>query len=138
LDLIKAHLEKNNIPYEYLDGQTTDRADRVNRFQNDQNCRVFLMSLKAGGVGLNLTEADYVYLIDPWWNPAVEAQAIDRTHRIGQTKKVFAYKMICKDSVEEKILLLQQRKKDLADDLISAEAGFIKKLSQDDIIDLFS
>ncbi len=138
LDLIKTHLEKNNIPYEYLDGQTTDRADRVNRFQNDQNCRVFLMSLKAGGVGLNLTEADYVYLIDPWWNPAVEAQAIDRTHRIGQTKKVFAYKMICKDSVEEKILLLQQRKKDLADDLISAEAGFIKKLSQDDIIDLFS
>lgn len=138
LDLIKAHLEKNNIPYEYLDGQTTDRADRVNRFQSDQNCRVFLMSLKAGGVGLNLTEADYVYLIDPWWNPAVEAQAIDRTHRIGQTKKVFAYKMICKDSVEEKILLLQQRKKDLANDLISAEAGFIKKLSQDDIIDLFS
>ncbi len=138
LDLIKAHLEKNNIPYEYLDGQTTDRADRVNRFQNDSNCRVFLMSLKAGGVGLNLTEADYVYLIDPWWNPAVEAQAIDRTHRIGQTKKVFAYKMICKDSVEEKILLLQQRKKDLADDLISAEAGFIKKLSQEDIVDLFS
>ncbi|TAF01090.1 MAG: serine/threonine protein phosphatase [Runella slithyformis] len=138
LDLVRTYLEKANIPYEYLDGQTDDRASRVNRFQNDQNCRVFLMSLKAGGVGLNLTEADYVYLVDPWWNPAVERQAIDRTHRIGQTKKVFAYKMICKDSIEEKILLLQARKKELAEDLISTEQGFIKKLTQDDIMALFS
>ncbi|WAC11082.1 DEAD/DEAH box helicase [Dyadobacter pollutisoli] len=138
LDLIRKHLEKVNIPYEYLDGQTVDRAGRVNRFQSDQTCRVFLMSLKAGGVGLNLTEADYVYLVDPWWNPAVERQAIDRTHRIGQTRKVFAYKMICKDTIEEKILLLQQRKQDLAEDLVGGESGFIKKLSQDDIMGLFS
>ena len=138
LDLIRQHLEKVNIPYEYLDGQTVDRAGRVNRFQSDQTCRVFLMSLKAGGVGLNLTEADYVYLVDPWWNPAVERQAIDRTHRIGQTRKVFAYKMICKDTIEEKILLLQQRKQDLAEDLVGGESGFIKKLSQEDIMGLFS
>jgi SNF2 family DNA or RNA helicase len=138
LDLIKAHLEKQNIAYEYLDGKTVDRASKVNHFQGDKGCRVFLMSLKAGGVGLNLTEADYVYLVDPWWNPAVEAQAIDRTHRIGQTKKVFAYKMICKDTIEEKILQLQEKKKDIAKDLISTEAGFIKKLTQNDIIDLFS
>ncbi len=138
LDLIRQHLEKVNIPYEYLDGQTVDRAGRVNRFQSDQNCRVFLMSLKAGGVGLNLTEADYVYLMDPWWNPAVERQAIDRTHRIGQTRKVFAYKMICKDTIEEKILLLQERKQELAEDLVGGEAGFIKKLTQEDIMGLFS
>ncbi|HEV7382359.1 MAG TPA: DEAD/DEAH box helicase, partial [Dyadobacter sp.] len=138
LDLIRQHLEKMNIPYEYLDGQTVDRAGRVSRFQNDQTCRVFLMSLKAGGVGLNLTEADYVYLVDPWWNPAVERQAIDRTHRIGQTRKVFAYKMICKDTIEEKIILLQRRKQDLAEDLVGGESGFIKKLSQEDIMGLFS
>lgn len=138
LDLIRTHLDKQGISYEYLDGSTTDRASRVNRFQSDKKCRVFLISLKAGGVGLNLTEADYVYLVDPWWNPAVEAQAIDRTHRIGQTNKVFAYKMICKDTIEEKILLLQAKKKEIASDLVGAETGFIKKLSQDDILDLFS
>ncbi len=138
LDLIKVHLEKHKIKYEYLDGKTTDRADRVNHFQEDDSCRVFLMSLKAGGVGINLTEADYVYLVDPWWNPAVEQQAIDRTHRIGQKKKVFAYRMICKDTIEEKILLLQDKKRDIAKDIISTEDGFLKKLSQNDIIDLFS
>ena len=138
LDLIKGHLEKHKIKYEYLDGKTTDRADRVNHFQEDDDCRVFLMSLKAGGVGINLTEADYVYLVDPWWNPAVEQQAIDRTHRIGQKKKVFAYRMICKDTIEEKILLLQDKKRDIAKDVISTEDGFLKKLSQHDIIDLFS
>lgn len=138
LDLIKQHLEKHKIKYEYLDGKTTDRADRVNHFQEDESCRVFLMSLKAGGVGINLTEADYVYLVDPWWNPAVEQQAIDRTHRIGQKKKVFAYRMICKDTIEEKILQLQDKKRDIAKDIISTEDGFLKKLSQDDIIDLFS
>jgi uncharacterized Zn finger protein len=138
LDLIRQHLERVKIPYEYLDGQTVDRAGRVNRFQSDQTCRVFLMSLKAGGVGLNLTEADYVYLVDPWWNPAVERQAIDRTHRIGQTRKVFAYKMICKDTIEEKIVLLQQRKQDLVEDLVGGESGFIKKLTQEDIMGLFS
>jgi SNF2 family DNA or RNA helicase/uncharacterized Zn finger protein len=138
LDLVRAQLEKNKLAYEYLDGTTKDRGARVRRFQNDPDCKVFLISLKAGGVGLNLTEADYVYLIDPWWNPAVEQQAIDRTHRIGQQKKVFAYKMICKDTVEEKILLLQSKKKQLAGDIVGGEAGFVKKLSNDDIIDLFS
>lgn len=138
LDLIRQKLERDRIPYEYLDGKTQDRAARVNRFQGDDECRVFLMSLKAGGVGLNLTEADYVYLVDPWWNPAVEQQAIDRVHRIGQTKRVFAYRMICKDTVEEKIVQLQDRKRALADDLISTEAGFLKKLTQDDILGLFS
>ena len=96
------------------------------------------MSLKAGGVGLNLTAADYVYIVDPWWNPAVEAQAIDRTHRIGQDKPVFAYKMICRDTVEEKILELQQRKKALAADIVHAEAGFVKALTRDDVVGLFS
>lgn len=99
---------------------------------------MFLISLKAGGVGLNLTAADYVYLVDPWWNPAAEQQAIDRTHRIGQVNKIFAYKMICKDTVEEKILLLQQKKKLLADELVSEDAGFVKKLTKEDIAFLFS
>ncbi len=138
LDLIKQHLEKAGIPYEYLDGSTQDRAQRVGRFQDSEHCRVFLMSLKAGGVGINLTEADYVYLVDPWWNPAVEQQAIDRAHRIGQTKKVFAYKMICKDTIEEKILLLQEKKKGIAKELISTEQGFIKKLTKEDVMGLFS
>jgi non-specific serine/threonine protein kinase len=138
LDLVKKHLEKSHIPYEYLDGATVDRASRVKRFQESEQCRVFLMSLKAGGVGINLTGADYVYLIDPWWNPAVEQQAIDRTHRIGQTQKVFAYKMICKDTIEEKILLLQEKKQNIAKELISTEQGFIKKLTKEDIIGLFS
>ncbi len=138
LDLVRQKLEIMHIPYEYLDGSTEDRAERVRSFQENEQCRVFLISLKAGGVGLNLTSADYVYLIDPWWNPAVEQQAIDRTHRIGQTQKVFAYKMICKDTVEEKILALQEKKKEVANDLISTESGFIKKLTQDDIVGLFS
>ncbi len=138
LDLIRERLDGLKIKYEYLDGQTVDRASKVNHFQEDKSTRVFLMSLKAGGVGINLTEADYVYLVDPWWNPAVEQQAIDRTHRIGQTKKIFAYRMICKDSIEEKILLLQEKKKLVADDIISTEAGFMKKLTQDDIVELFS
>ena len=138
LDLIREKLDGLQIKYQYLDGQTVDRAERVNAFQQDAASRVFLMSLKAGGVGINLTEADYVYLVDPWWNPAVEQQAIDRTHRIGQTKKIFAYRMICKDSIEEKILQLQEKKKTLAEDIISTEAGFMKKLTQEDIVDLFS
>ncbi len=138
LDLIRKELEKMHIPYEYLDGQTTDRQERVERFQNNDSVRVFLMSLKAGGVGLNLTAADYVYIVDPWWNPAVEAQAIDRTHRIGQEKPVFAYKMICKDTVEEKILQLQDKKKALAKDIVHVESGFVKALTRDDVVSLFS
>ena len=138
LDLIREKLDALRIKYQYLDGQTVDRAAKVNSFQQDAETRVFLMSLKAGGVGINLTEADYVYLVDPWWNPAVEQQAIDRTHRIGQTKKVFAYRMICKDSIEEKIMQLQEKKKLIADDVISTETGFVKKLTQEDIVELFS
>ena len=137
LDLIKKELDKLHVEYEYLDGQTTDRMERVDNFQNNEKCRVFLMSLKAGGVGLNLTAADYVYLVDPWWNPAVEAQAIDRAHRIGQENSVFAYKMICKDTVEEKILALQEKKKAVAKDIINVETGFIKALDKEDVRDLF-
>jgi SNF2 family DNA or RNA helicase len=138
LDLIKKRLHVNHIPYTYLDGQTQDRQSLVNEFQNNDTIRVFLMSLKAGGVGLNLTAAEYVFLVDPWWNPAVEQQAIDRTHRIGQENKVFAYKMICKNTIEEKILKLQEKKQLLADDLISTETNILKKLTKDDIQDLFS
>jgi SNF2 family DNA or RNA helicase len=137
LDLIKKELDKLHVEYEYLDGQTTDRMERVENFQTNEKCRVFLMSLKAGGVGLNLTAADYVYLVDPWWNPAVEAQAIDRAHRIGQENSVFAYKMICKDTVEEKILALQEKKKAVAKDIINVETGFIKALDKEDVRDLF-
>ncbi|MEO8111073.1 MAG: SNF2-related protein [Ginsengibacter sp.] len=140
LALVREAFSKNKITHLYLDGSTpaTKRKDLVAQFQTDPNIKAFLISLKAGGVGLNLTAADYVYLIDPWWNPAVEDQAIDRTHRIGQTNKVFAYKMICKDTVEEKILQMQQKKKSLSKELISEEKSFIKKLSKDDVEFLFS
>ena len=99
---------------------------------------MFLISLKAGGVGLNLTAADYVYIVDPWWNPAVEQQAIDRTHRIGQTKNIFAYRMICKDTIEDKILQLQEKKRALAKDIISDDASFVKALTREDVEYLFS
>ena len=140
LGLIKEELTKLGIDYEYFDGGSTiqEREKAIERFQNDANCRVFLISLKAGGVGLNLTAADYVYIVDPWWNPAVEQQAIDRTHRIGQTKNIFAYRMICNDTVEDKILKLQDRKRSLAKELISDEEGFVKSLTKDDIAYLFS
>ncbi|MCG8685519.1 MAG: SWF/SNF helicase family protein, partial [Desulfobacterales bacterium] len=120
-------------PYVKLTGSTKNRQELVDRFENDDEYRVFLISLKAGGFGLNLVSADYVFMVDPWWNPAVENQAIDRAHRIGQTKKVFAYRMICKDTVEEKIIELQKKKKALADDLISSEQGFVKQLTKDDL-----
>lgn len=140
LGLIKEKLKELGVDYEYFDGSTAvqDREKAIRRFQEDENCRVFLISLKAGGVGLNLTAADYVYIVDPWWNPAVEQQAIDRTHRIGQTKNIFAYRMICKDTVEDKILQLQDRKKALAADLITDDTGFVKNLTREDIEYLFS
>jgi non-specific serine/threonine protein kinase len=140
LALIKEKLLELEVPFEYFDGSTSapDREKAINRFQNDDECRVFLISLKAGGVGLNLTAADYVYIVDPWWNPAVEQQAIDRTHRIGQTKNIFAYRMICKDTVEDKILQLQERKRALAADLITDDATFVKSLTREDIEYLFS
>jgi len=140
LALIRAKLEELGIKYEYFDGSTAapDREKAIQSFQNDNDVRVFLISLKAGGVGLNLTAADYVYIIDPWWNPAVEQQAIDRTHRIGQTKNIFAYRMICKDTIEDKILLLQEKKRALAKDIISDDTTFVKALTKEDVEYLFS
>lgn len=140
LALIREKLKELNVDFEYFDGSTStsDREKAINRFQNEEECRVFLISLKAGGVGLNLTAADYVYIVDPWWNPAVEQQAIDRTHRIGQTKNIFAYRMICKDTIEDKILHLQEKKRLLAKDLITDDEGFVKTLSKEDVEYLFS
>jgi len=110
----------------------------VNAFQEEGNdTHLFLISLKAGNAGLTLTAADYVFLFDPWWNTAVQQQAIDRTHRIGQTRNVFAYKMICKDTIEEKIVRLQEKKKQLAEDLVGADEGFVKMLNEEDIAYLF-
>lgn len=140
LSLIKQKLTENNIEFEYFDGSTSaaDREKAIQNFQTNEKCRVFLISLKAGGVGLNLTAADYVYIVDPWWNPAVEQQAIDRTHRIGQTKNIFAYRMICKDTIEDKILQLQERKRILAKELISDDQAFVKSLTKEDVEYLFS
>ncbi|MBC8034834.1 MAG: DEAD/DEAH box helicase, partial [Chitinophagaceae bacterium] len=140
LALIRQKLKEMDIKYEYFDGSTSaiDREKAIQNFQNNEDCRVFLISLKAGGVGLNLTAADYVYIVDPWWNPAVEQQAIDRTHRIGQTKSIFAYRMICKDTIEDKILQLQDRKRTLARDLIADDDGFVKNLTKEDVLYLFS
>ncbi|MDR0792050.1 MAG: DEAD/DEAH box helicase [Chitinophagaceae bacterium] len=140
LALIKDKLKELGIEYEYFDGSTSalDREKAIQGFQNNENCRVFLISLKAGGVGLNLTAADYVYIVDPWWNPAVEQQAIDRTHRIGQNKNIFAYRMICKDTVEDKIIQLQERKRALAADIITDDSGIVKSLTRTDIEYLFS
>ncbi len=140
LSIVKDELTKLNVDYEYLDGKssTKQREKSVNNFQENEDLRVFLISLKAGGTGLNLTAADYVYIIDPWWNPAVENQAIDRCYRIGQDKKVFAYRMICKNTVEEKIMELQSKKKKIAGDIIQTDENIMKSLNSDDINDLFS
>ena len=139
LKIIERELKREGHDYEYFDGSSVQkqRRESVTRFQEDPKCRVFLISLKAGGTGINLTSADYVYIFDPWWNPAVENQAIDRTYRIGQDKKVFAYRMICKNTVEEKIMKYQERKKALAADIIRTEESFIKHLTKEDIGELF-
>ena len=113
--------------------QTRDRQARVEAFQNDPECRLFLISLKAGGLGLNLTAAEYVFLLDPWWNPAVESQAIDRAHRIGQTRPVFAYRLIARDTVEEKVLELQKTKRDLADAILGEDNSLIRDLKAEDL-----
>ncbi|MDO7743600.1 MAG: DEAD/DEAH box helicase, partial [Pedobacter sp.] len=138
LELIKKELQEKQIPFEYLTGKTTNRAKRVKNFQEDENIRVFLISLKAGGTGLNLTEADYVYLVDPWWNPAVENQAIDRSYRIGQQKNVVAVRLICPDTIEEKIMKLQETKKELVGDIIQTDTTILKSLSKTDLLSLFS
>jgi SNF2 family DNA or RNA helicase len=138
LDLYRKYFDVNDIRYSYLDGSTTNRGKVVEEFKTEKEIQIFLISIKAGGVGLNLTEADYVFILDPWWNPAVEQQAIDRTHRIGQTKNVFIYKFITKDTVEEKILALQNKKMRVAKSLITTEESFIKSLSEQDIQDILS
>jgi SNF2 family DNA or RNA helicase len=133
LAIVKEFLQEEKIQYAYLDGTTKDRQRQVEAFQENPDIKLFLISLKAGGVGLNLTKAEYVFLLDPWWNPAVEAQAIDRAHRIGQENKVIIYKFITRNSVEEKIMALQERKMALAGELISTEESFVKSLSKEDI-----
>ncbi len=138
LKLLEVEMKKLGLKYTYLDGKTRKRQAKVDLFQNDPSISFFLISLKAGGVGLNLTAADYVVHLDPWWNPAVEMQAADRVHRIGQDKPVFVYKFIARETVEEKILELQTRKKELVKQLISAEGSFFKSLTRDDVKVLFS
>nr|WP_288809141.1 DEAD/DEAH box helicase [uncultured Sphingobacterium sp.] len=139
LKLVAQRIEKCGIGYTYLDGKMNQeqRQSAVETFQNDDACRVFLISLKAGGTGLNLTAADYVYILDPWWNPAAEAQAIDRCYRIGQDKHVMAYKIVCRDSVEERILELQASKKRMAEGIILDETNLMKSISKEELLRLF-
>ncbi|MFT3751613.1 MAG: C-terminal helicase domain-containing protein [Paludibacter sp.] len=122
--------------YCYLDGSTKDRKGEVERFQNDDQPQVFLLSLKAGGVGLNLTRASYVFLLDPWWNPAAEAQAFDRAHRIGQQNKVFVYKFITRNTIEEKILKLQEEKLQLFDAMMNSNNEILKQLDVNEVMKL--
>ena len=138
LDIVKAWLDKSGIKYEYLTGKTKDRQGAVERFNTDPTIPIFLISLKAGGTGLNLTGADYVIHYDPWWNPAVEDQATDRAYRIGQTKKVFVYRLITKNTVEEKIQKLKTIKRNLVDSVISVDRNITKSLTMDDIREIFS
>jgi len=138
LSLVRTRLDDLGIKYEYLDGQTRDRKRRVDHFQSDPDCSVFLISLKAGGLGLNLTAAEYVFILDPWWNPAVEQQAIDRTHRIGQTQPVFAYRLICSDTVEQRIAQLQSKKRKLADAIVGGENNLLANLTREELEELLS
>lgn len=133
LDIVRELLGSKNIEFAYLDGSSMDRKDQVEKFNKDPNLKIFLISIKAGGLGLNLTQADYVFILDPWWNPAVEQQAIDRAHRIGQKKKVFTYKFITRNTVEEKILHLQKHKLQLSENLITTEESIVKALTRQDI-----
>lgn len=137
LKIIRKIFDAKEFQYEYLDGKVRNRAQKIRSFQQNPNISAFLISLKAGGVGVNLTAADYVFHLDPWWNPAVEQQATDRAHRIGQDKRVFVYKYIMKNSIEEKILALQQKKKQLSDKLITSDSSFIKQLTRKDLELLF-
>ena len=138
LKIVRERLDRGGVTYEYLDGATHDRQARVERFQNDETCRTFLVSLKAGGLGLNLTAAEYVFILDPWWNPAVEAQAVDRAHRIGQSRPVFAYRLITRGTVEEKVLELQKSKRDLAEAIITADNSIMRTLRAEDLSLLLS
>ena len=136
LDLFVKHCEEHELSYSYLTGDTTNRGDIIKQFQNKEDVRIFLISLKAGGFGLNLTAADYVFLLDPWWNPAVEQQALSRAHRIGQKKNVFVYRFIAKDSIEEKILRLQEKKSKLADLFVNSNNPF-SGITEKEIMELF-
>jgi non-specific serine/threonine protein kinase len=139
LKMIRGYCDEEKYTYSYIDGsvKVNTREQMVKSFQEDEGNRVFLLSLKAGGTALNLTAADYVIIFDPWWNPAVEAQAIDRSHRIGQTKKVMVYRMVVKDSIEEKMLVLQEKKKALVENLVASDAKAFKNLKKEDILDIF-
>jgi SNF2 family DNA or RNA helicase len=137
LELLQAKIESKNWKYSMLTGKTTDRQEVIRQFQEDPNNHIFLISLKAGGVGLNLTSADYVFIIDPWWNPAAENQAINRAHRIGQDKKVFVYRFITEDSIEEKIQVLKSRKSALAEKFISSNNP-LDVVNEEEILSLFS
>ncbi|MDX2152169.1 MAG: DEAD/DEAH box helicase [Bryobacteraceae bacterium] len=138
LGLLKTRLDEAGFTYEYLDGATRNRQVPVERFQTNPDTQLFLISLRAGGLGLNLTAAGYVFLLDPWWNPAVEAQAIDRAHRIGQTQNVFAYRLIAKNTVEEKVLELQKSKRALADAILSEDNAVLRDLTREDLEMLLS
>ena len=138
LKIIEKAMKEDSVPYEYLDGSTKDRQARVDNFQNNPSVPVFLISLKAGGTGLNLTAADTVIHFDPWWNPAVEQQATDRAHRIGQTKVVTAYRLVAAGTIEEKILLLKAKKRELVASVLSEDAGGAKKLTKTDLEELFA
>lgn len=137
LEIVKSDLDADGVSYCYLTGATTKRQAEVEKFQNDPSIKVFLISLKAGGTGLNLTAAEYVFILDPWWNPAVENQAIDRTHRIGQLKTVFSYRFITRNTIEEKILKLKEKKSKLSSDVV-AEDDLVKNLEQDELMELLS
>jgi superfamily II DNA or RNA helicase len=138
LNIVEKAMKEDGVTYEYLDGSTKDRQERVERFQSDPSVPVFLISLKAGGTGLNLTAADTVIHFDPWWNPAVEQQATDRAHRIGQTKVVTAYRLVAAGTIEEKILLLKAKKRELVASVLSEDAGGAKKLTKADLEELFA
>jgi SNF2 family DNA or RNA helicase len=138
LHLVRERLEELKIPFCYLDGSTKQRQQIVDRFQGDSAIPVFLISLKAGGVGLNLSAADTVIHFDPWWNPAVEAQATDRAHRIGQTRVVTAYKLITRDTVEEKILRLQEKKRAAIDAAIDSEEPLMTGLTTEELEELLA
>jgi SNF2 family DNA or RNA helicase len=139
LNLVKSQVEDLGLEYAYLTGSSTQRQreEAVKSFQSKKSCSLFLISLKAGGVGLNLTAADYVFILDPWWNPASEMQALNRAHRIGQENQVFVYRFISNDSIEEKIQRLQEKKKELAETFVSSNNP-LKSLSEKELLELFS
>jgi len=138
LALVRERLDAEQLSYEYLDGRTRDRQGRVDRFQSDPRCPLFLISLKAGGHGLNLTAADYVFLLDPWWNPAVEAQAIDRAHRIGQRRRVLATRLVARDTIEAKIMQLQASKRALADAILTVDTGVLASIGREELEELLA